>query len=223
VDGTGFVINWPDLVLINTNEMGTAGHMSPFQVVTFSGKVPRVIRSFGAQAAAPPNSQRYASLSRVLAPARNRTYWATEYQRYELTLWSLDGKILKTLRRQSDWFPAEPQRLSFREPPPPHVRTMAVDGQDRLWVFVNVAAPTWREGYPKLGPGISEVGPEAFSYEKLYRTTVEVLDPTVARVVVRTTLNQYVVTPLPGGRAAVYNTTASGEPYVQIVRLAIRQ
>jgi hypothetical protein len=70
-------------------------------------------------------------------------------------------------------------------------------------------------GLSKLTPGISEVGPEAFSYEKLYRTTIEALDPNAGRVIARTTINQFVVSPLPDGRAAIYKTTAAGEPFMR--------
>jgi hypothetical protein len=57
--------------------------------------------------------------------------------------------------------------------------------------------------------------------EKFYRTIVEVVDPAQRRVVARDTLDGWVFSTLPGGRAAIYNTTAAEIPYVRIIQLSL--
>jgi hypothetical protein len=85
-----------------------------------------------------------------------------------------------------------------------------------LWVFVLVAAPTWREAWPPEAAKRREVPAEKMAYGKLFRTTVEVIDPKAARVIARRMLNRWVIAVLPGGRVASYVEDSAGYPRVAI-------
>jgi hypothetical protein len=127
--------------------------------------------------------------------------------------------------RRPDWFPLGRQPINLKAPPAAHIQALAEDATGRLWVFASVAAPTWSEGYPQIPTGARsfEVGPEAFANEKLFDTTVEIIDPRVARVVVRATLDRFVVAHVRDDIVAIYDATEGDEPFVDIVRLVIQQ
>ena len=59
--------------------------------------------------------------------------------------WSLDGRHLRTVVADLPWFPG--QLPDERRSPRPISRMgyFGVDGQDRLWIIVEVADPGWRE------------------------------------------------------------------------------
>jgi hypothetical protein len=215
--GRAYPIVWPDSVLINTGALARSGNRSPFHVASLAGPSIEVVRSFGEEPPPPAGAPR--SAVRAIAPSRDGGLWAAPYQQYEIELWSLAGELQQTLVRRPSWFPEEPRRMNFSEPPPPRIRTLEQDAAGRLWVYVNVAASTWQEGYPRGGG--AEVSAGEFSYEKLYDTTVEVLDPIGGRVLARRTLDRFIVSALPDGHAAIYDTTEAGEPFVEIVRLSI--
>jgi hypothetical protein len=59
------------------------------------------------------------------------------------------------------------------------------------------------------------------SYEKLFRTTIEVLDPRRGRVVARRSIDEYIMTALPNNRAAIYSVDADGISHISIVSLAL--
>ena len=54
------------------------------------------------------------------------------------------------------------------------------------------------------------------AYERLYRTMVEVIDPTEGRVIARRTIDQWVIAALPGRRIAAYTADRDGIPQVEI-------
>jgi hypothetical protein len=225
LEGFGLVAAWPDNVIMNVVNPITPENMAPFHVVSFSGPAPRVVRSFGAEQAPPPSPRTPANLWRTFALAHSGGVWATEYQDYTIKLWSQAGDLRQVLLRRPDWFPLGRQAINLKAPPAAHIQALAEDATGRLWVFASVAAPTWSEGYPQIPTGARsfEVGPEAFANEKLFDTTVEIIDPRVARVVVRATLDRFVVAHVRDDIVAIYDATEGDEPFVDIVRLVIQQ
>jgi hypothetical protein len=218
--GWGFVLNWPDSVLITTGTFAVTGNFSPFHVASFAGDEPQRVRSFGAIHDGPVGPPGMINLWRVLAPVDDGL-WESDAQSYVLRRWSLDGRLERTITRAPRWFPPDVERGGLTSPPSPRVTDIRASAGGSLWVFVAVAAPTWREGVPRLEPGQREVSVDAFANEKLYDTMVEVIDPVAGRLIVSTRLDRYIVSSLPGGRAAIYDTTNDGEPYVQIVQMGI--
>ena len=60
------------------------------------------------------------------------------------------------------------------------------------------------------------------AFERLYRTTVEVIDPRTARVVTQRVLDEWIVAALPGNRAAAYSVDERGMPRITIVQLSLQ-
>lgn len=53
------------------------------------------------------------------------------------------------------------------EPPPPLIAAFEHDADGRLWVFVHIARPTWREGWAAVPPGLPEAPGRLMAVEKL--------------------------------------------------------
>ncbi|MGH7470688.1 MAG: hypothetical protein ACRENP_22295 [Longimicrobiales bacterium] len=219
--GSSIVLRWPDLVVINGYVASRSGRVEPLSTVTFAGGTVRMVRSFGKHPGEelPQIWEVRASLVR----ARDQV-WEVPNTRYRLTLWDTTGAIVRVLERRPSWF-SEPTTQSGGpdRPPGPVVSGLAMDEQGLLWVVINVAAPTWRDAWPKISAGTREVPSDAIQREKMYRTIIEVIDPRSARVVARTSLDDYVVAAFPGRKAAIYYTDADGTPHFSIVQLSLER
>ena len=73
--------------------------------------------------------------------------WAAEVRQYRLVEWTADGERGATLERNPDWFDGKVSGGlgTSTSPPPPAIQAIDVDDNGRIWVFVAVAADTWRE------------------------------------------------------------------------------
>lgn len=83
-----------------------------------------------------------------LASAGPGRVWAGVSHRYALELWdAFEGRKLRELRREVDWFPpgSPDERWTADTPPPPSLGFFAEDGRGWLWVPVSVADPRWRD------------------------------------------------------------------------------
>jgi hypothetical protein len=150
-----------------------------------------------------------------VAGAGANSIWTWEYMPYRIEEWTVGGVASRALDRRPSWFPHAdvPMMSSVRNQlPPPHLQGVQQDSEGRIWVFANVPVTVWAASDP--------VSPSS-QMEKYFRTRIEVIDPTAERVIASVLLDAWVVSPLPGGRAAVYGTTPQGTPYVSIVQLTL--
>lgn len=143
-----------------------------------------------------------ASLYHELAPTRGGTFWSASAGSYDLFQSSADGRILRTLLRRPPWF-SRPSPVNYdwkNRPPPPHFGAVLEDEDGLLWVFVRVAAGSWREAWPTVSPDVYEVPLRQIAMEKLFATMIEVIDPQAGRVLARQRIDGLVVGALPGPR-----------------------
>jgi hypothetical protein len=215
--GKSVVVEWPDTV-IAFSEYASGERGGPvLHVIAFDSASSRVVRSFGPTWNIRDIRSMEAS-QRVLAPSRSGV-WSATFDHYRLEHWTADGFNDVLLLRIPPWpvrTAASFGDLERNIPPPNSVRAIMEDSDGHLWVFINVASPSWRDGWPRAR---GEFRASAFSYERLYRTLVEVIDPKAGRVLVRHQLNEWVATTLPGGRAAIYSVDANDIPRLRIVQL----
>lgn len=111
----------------------------------------------------------------MVAPADSGRVWVGEAHRYSLELWdAFEGRELRGLRREVDWFPTGSPRLQLTvdEPPPPRLVGLAYDGQGRVWTRISVADPRWREGVEEGRGGYAEITDS----ERYSDMIVEILD-----------------------------------------------
>lgn len=216
------LLHWPNDIIAN----GTVGLPNvigwPLHRVSFATNEAALRASFGPDSGE-VRPQDGPQLQQVLAPSPNGGFWSADVLRYRATLWSEAGDKLLTLERRPAWFSGMSRFWigNPSTPPPPAISAIAEDESGALWVFVRLAAPTWREGWPK-GVG-RDVAVSSLSFERMFQTTIEVIDRRAQRVVTRTTVPYWVIATLPSMRAAVYSVDRAGVPHIDIFALEIRQ
>jgi hypothetical protein len=211
------VRRWPAEVVGMSHYAGGGRGGPVLHVMAFDVEPPRVIRSFGPAWTIRDITTMEKTVARVF-PATEGVLSIVP-QRYRVERWSYEGQLLKSLERRPEWFSVESVSAGTRDTPPsPRFTAVAEDTSGRLWSFLSVAAPTWREGWPK---DRGETRVVAFSMEKMYRTVIEVLDPKENRVIARLQLNDWIIAVLPDNRAVVYTVNADGFPRLRIVRYAL--
>lgn len=216
------LLDWPDGVIAN----GTIGLPNsvgwPLHRVSFATNQANVLSSFGPDSGEvrPHEGPR---LQQVLGRSQHGGFWSADVLRYRITRWSSQGEKTATLERRPRWFSGESKFWvgNPSTPPPPAISAIVEDDAGNVWVFVRIAAPTWREAWPK-NVGM-EVDLNKMSFEKMFHTTIEVIEPGTRRVISRTTLPHWLIAALPGMRAAAYTVDEGGVPHVEVIELKLQR
>lgn len=193
------VRSWPTNVVVSAR-IGTpsaAGH--PLHAVSFTGTEVVVRSSFGpADARLTPREA--ANAYHLVAGERNGRFVSTSPVRYLLHRWRGPAAPVSDLARRSAWFgdPSSGRIGTPDVPPSPKISALHVDAEGRIWVFVRVAAPGWRAAWSRFPAGAQEADRTNLDASLLFRTIVEVIDPSQRRVLVRDTLSGTVNHVLPG-------------------------
>jgi hypothetical protein len=214
-------VRWPDLVVINGTVPSRNERVEPLSTASFAGAAHRVIKTFGGHPNEPLPTRM--EIRSHIVPTGSQ-FWVAAANRYRLALWDTAGTIVRVLERRPSWFagPSPGVRGPANEPGP-YVSAMTMDEQGLLWVFIHVAAPTWREGWPKVPEGVREIRADAIRGDKMYRAIIEVIDPRTSRVVARSSTNSYVTAAFPGRKAAVFYFDADEVPHYAIVALSLER
>lgn len=213
---------WPSLVIAagNVPTPGAAGW--PLHLITLEGSDASSVKSFG-----PDDGElrfaRAAMHSHLLSPSDSGQFWSADRYQYRLTLWREPGAKASTFLRRPTWFSKATEYPGFGTPtvpPPPSIAAIREDSTGLLWVFTRLAAQGWQEAWPPWQPG-TEIPVRNVDLHRMFRTAVEVIDPSRARVVARGFLPYWIVAALPDRRAASYAADQHGNPVVSIVRLSL--
>jgi hypothetical protein len=216
------VISWPDTVLAS-GILPTPGQAGwPLHHVSFQSRQPTAVASFGLT----DGEIRPDGVARTwhwFTPSAAGKVWAAWMYGYNLSEWDSRGRVIRALERKPRWFSASsPSSLGTpTTPPPPFVAGIQQDRDGLLWVLVHTPAPTWREAWPKLSPGTREVSSRMIAKERMYSTIIEVIDPRIARVMARQTLNSFGVPGLAGGRIAVYDVDPDGNGRITVLSISL--
>jgi hypothetical protein len=207
------VAHWPSQVIGTRSGYGRDMMQRPLLRLDFSGPEPAVLGGFGPDRG--DLDPRYPLLQNIRSFVNGRM-WSNDGPRYRMSRWLPDGTLERSLERRPDWFVSP-------EPggPRPHVSAVSEDSSGLLWAFVNVRAPTWREAMPPMAPGQREIAARSIAFEKYLRTTIEVIDPRTAQLVVRRELNELIVAVWPDGRAAAYVVDGDGVARLKVYALSI--
>lgn len=122
---------------------------------------------------------------RPLAAAVDGSVWVAYPNRYEVELWSGDGRLRRTLVRDASWFrpwSAASNRDPRRQRPQPGVVGIRQDAAGRLWVSMRIADPRWAPAPRRAGEEGRILPAEA---DRLFDTLFEVIDPASGRVITR--------------------------------------
>jgi len=219
-------VDWPRSVIINSI-VRTPEHLGwPLHTVTFADSRTAILRSFGRNAGELRPGFEH-ELKLTLSGPRAAHVWVAEATRYVLAPWSAEGQRLPTLERDAPWFAGSAgDRPGRGGAPDPIVTGLREDPDGLLWVFILVAAPSWREAFPAPEPGGSRYGEVPMSriaFEKMYRSVIEVIDTRAARVVARRSYDHPIIAALGDGVAAAYAVRSDAVPVLQILELELQR
>lgn len=216
-------INWPTLVWGNGPINTSAAAGFPLHAMSLASDEAVVLRSFG-----PGDGQvragGWTAISQRLSTPRGNSVWSANQLDYQFAHWDTSGERLGQFSRTPKWFATQSMAWlgNTKTPPPPWVSCLYEDRDGLVWVFINVPSPHWAEAWDQVrGSSAIEVPGSKINIEKLFVTTVEVIDPRVARVVTRTTLDSNVGGLLADGSAWSFVSDADGRRGVRVTTLAL--
>ncbi len=174
----------PEHVVVNAR-IGDAARIGlPLHVFRTDGTH---LRSFGSDRPVELPGQLFMNL-RWLWPASDGSVWSLrESHRYSIERWDPQGRKVIELDRDAEWFRPYADRWlpTPTVAPAPYTSGMWQDAEGLLWVLTIVPDPQWARG---LGDGLAAEGQTAYAVtdiHRVYDTIVEVIDPTLGRVVAR--------------------------------------
>ena len=211
------LIRWPDSIFAFSHYAGGGRGGPTLHIVTADSDPARVTGSFGSEwSMRDINTMQHTMQTTSVGRSG---VWSGLSTRYHIELWNPRGQLLRSLDRKPEWFAGVSRGLGSRDAPPgPTFTALHEDNAGRLWTFIAVAAPTWREGWPR---GEGELRIAAFNLDKMYRTIIEVIDPAAGRVIARQQLDEWIVGVLPDGRAIVNFVDQNDVNRVRIVKLTL--
>jgi hypothetical protein len=218
--GGVLVLEWPSRVIVS-GSVPTADRLGfPLHTLVFGQREITVQGSFGTDHQPEHRRAGNAGLMHRLAQSTSG-FWSAERSRYRLHLWSDRVSLLRSLERRPSWFAVGSGPIGTpTTPPSSSITGIQEDSRGLLWVFLQVPAPTWRQAWPSVQPGVEFAG-RLLARERLFRTMIEVIDARSATVVVARLLDGWVVETLPDLKAVLYNVDQEGRPHIAIVQLGI--
>lgn len=217
------VIHWPTRVLSFAQIRSASGAVDPLHISSLAGDRAAITASFSATGAV----ERATASSRswtYLARAPNGRFYSAPVSQPRVHEWTEPGRQGRTFVRSAVGFSetaSSPIGTPDR-PPPNSIAAIDVDDAGNLWLFIRVAAPTWRNGWADVPKTAREAPIRQFDMASLVNTRVEVIDLARGEVLARAELPGYLITVLRGGRVAVMGHSALGEGEVRIDQLTLR-
>ncbi len=136
-----------------------------------------IVRSFGSDDGA-YRADVDGSGTRRISRGSNGTVWSMRINEYVLEQWSTDGRKVRALRREVDWFRTwyrYPSVVDGQHPMPPMTRAVHEDSAGLVWVAVELPGGNWA----KQGLDAETADGRRFIPDpvKAWDTMVEVIDP----------------------------------------------
>jgi hypothetical protein len=116
----------------------------PIHLLSSAG---RIVKSFGPTDPFFKPDAEILELRRIAAGGGGPVLvWTSPVNEYVISGLATDGRVVVTLSRRADWFPAWTQPARFGERPNPEVVSLALDAEnpELLWVSLIVRDPKWR-------------------------------------------------------------------------------
>lgn len=220
---TPIVISWPKAIVSGGTLPTPDGIGRELHRTSLAGTEGAVLKSFGPGDGEVTGSDASYLLYQNLAQPRNGMFWTSAQRTYDLFQWRADGSLVRAMQRRPTWF-AKPSPMNYNwkvEPPPPHIAAIEEDREGLLWIFLKVAATTWREAWPVVPEAVREAPGRLIQTDKLFATTIEVIDPRTKRVVARRTFQRFLIGSLSDRRAVFYDVDPSGEARIVVGTLSL--
>jgi len=213
------VVQWPALAIGTRARYGRDMTLGPLFRMSLTTGESNVLTTFGPDRG--DLDPRYPLRQVIGAGTSAGRIWAADAgnRRYRVAQWNVDGSLMRSFERKPDWF------VNVQPPgPTPGVADISEAADGTLLVYVNVRAPTWREAFPPAtGTGPRDIPARQIAMEKMFRTTIEAIDPAGARVIAHLDHHEWVFAALPSNRAAIYTVDDNGIARVRIVEVVLQR
>jgi len=215
------ILSWPDFLVASANISTPASAGWPLHTVKVAAGAFVVSNSFGSgDGTLVPHS---APGGRVLLGISQRPgFWSAGAYGDIVAQWSLRADVLREFRIKhpdGQIRVASTQRNWRSEPPPPVTVSVAEDHRGLLWRLVLIPRPDWQDAYSAVPLNLSEAPASIVKVHVLFRTMIEVLDPSRSRVVARQIVDDYAINMLPGNRVALIRAIKENPTSLSISRL----
>ena len=204
------------LVNGNVNTQQAAGY--PVHVLGPDGAV---LRSFGD---ANPRVYRERDQFNIRWVERSNEgdLWLAHVDRYEIERWSIDGRLLRTYRRDASWFP--PRDYSTRRapeaPPPPMVRAVWQDVAGRVWTISRVPSAEWKAP-ARVGSSREQPVPPFEVEDRNSDAIVEVFDPSSGALLASRRFPHYLLGNVGLGAVYALRATDNGDLRVDVWQMRL--
>jgi hypothetical protein len=214
---------FPDSRLLVSAEYRTGERAGfPLHVVEPDG---RVTISLGTETPAYRSEEDTYLNRRSFWPADRSAVWTADIVRYRLQQWSLEGRKLKEINRNVDWFRPHttypyPSDISS-QPPPPGLVSVHQDSSGLLWTLIRVPDPRWRSA---VGPRRNSAGRNSIGVlqrSRYWDTVVEAIDPLTGTLVASYRLDAVLNRFVANRMAFQYEEDEVGEPRIVIWRFQV--
>jgi hypothetical protein len=174
------------------------------------GRDGRVMRSFGSETGEFRIDDPFARF-RALALGVNLSILSGRYNRYELELWSLDGRLQERYLREVPWFPPQNEAAP---PPQPTLRALTYDEDGMLWVLINVPDPEWDEELP------SDASSSAVAH-RMFDTVIEIIDPGTGRLLTSHRHSKAFFQFIAPGLVPIFEEGEGGARYIDLWKIEL--
>lgn len=216
------VLRWPSEVLVSGHVPATSTVGLYLHFASFTDADLTLTRSFGPDRGLLRPGYRGTNWH-LTARGRDSSFVTAKPEQFRVYTWDRQGSLRATLIRNSTWFPdSGAGRIGTPDrPPTPAITAIDVDSDGLIWLFVRVAAPTWRRAWARVPPGAREAFRRQIDFPSLYNTRVEVINPLSHRLLATTEIPGLAVSALGNGRVAVYGAGPDGEAALRIDQLRL--
>lgn len=218
------IVRWPSEVWMNGSMLSPVAAGLPLHKVSLAGRDAAITASFGPDRSNTGPNAEPLGMQLPIVGVRGEI-WSADRTAFRLTRWHHGGTPAMTFTRTPSWFAgtSRPWIGNPSTPPPPLTTAIHQDRDGLLWVFVQTASPQWRQAWAAAPRGARETRGIHVQQEKLFHTTIEVIDPQAQQVVARTTIPQWVVGVTHDRHVAVYEVGDDDIPRVRILSFQLER
>ncbi len=212
------VVPLRDGTMIAHGRVATAeGIGFPLHLLSRDGSV---IRSFGSVRPEARRDRPQAGI-RKIAAANAGEVWSRHMDRYEIDLYSVDGVLLRSIRRDVEWYrPYDYRPGTPRTPPMPVAVGIWQDGPGRLWTMSRIPSDSWR--VDRRYPGQPERPIPPFDkYAHEFETVLEVFDAATGNLLASERVPQFMMGSVGGGMVYSLRATNDGDLRVDVWEVAV--
>lgn len=185
----------------------------------------QILQSFGAESGPIDMRKHHVFYRQLTRGSCARCVWSAHLPRYQLAEWGLDGKLVRSLERNVEWFPGT-ERAGYTDaatPPAPGIQAIHLDSDGILWVLIHVADAQWKAGLGPVKDPYGRTYTGIADYDRYFDSIIEAIDPAAARVVGSGRFDQAIRGFTQDGHLFGYAIARSGEPFIPIWSVSLSE